>query len=579
MLKLFKSTGLSLSVAIALMSTTPLKAFGFSDIREHWANQCIGQLTANQLVTGYPDNTFRPNRTVTRAEYAVLMLNLYPNTPIRQAAPTFRDVPANHWAARAIRQAAERGFFAGYPDGTFQPEQAIPRVQAIAVITNGLNPPAYQAAANILAQYFDDAAQIPEYARPAIAASLMKGTAINYPTVKQLRPNQSATRGEIAAMMCQARQLPGVPAAYVAGGQSAFAITPAGFGVGSFSEGLAAFRASSGMGFVNTSGTVAIAPTFFAVKPFAQGLAPAGIIPDADGTRWGYIDRAGRWVIEPRLEAAEPFAEGLAAVRVNGRVGFMNPQGNLVIPAQYDEALNFSEGLAGVRVGQQWGFINPQGEWVIPPRPWTITSFVGNRARVELNNQTGFIDSSGEWAIAPRYAAAQDFSEELAAAYDDASRRWGYIDLNGNWVIRPTFEAAQPFSEGLAGVRIQGKWGFIQPDGTVAIAPQFYPPQAVAPTGGPAEAYWGDVVRPFSQGLAMVRLGEQAGFIDRTGRFIIPPQFADADAFQEGFARVNAGGRWVPEALGGDSTGGVSGPYGTRFDGGGQWGYIQLPRR
>lgn len=76
--------------------------------------------------------SFRPQATLTRTEFAVLMLNSFGNVEPTRSAPTFRDVPSSFWGHRAIRDTYAREFFSGYPDGTFRPTEAIPRVHAIA---------------------------------------------------------------------------------------------------------------------------------------------------------------------------------------------------------------------------------------------------------------------------------------------------------------------------------------------------------------------------------------------------------------------------------------------------------------
>lgn len=90
----------------------------------------------------------------------------------------------------------------------------------------------------------------------------------------------------------------------------------------------------------------------------------------------------------------------------------------------------------------------------------------------------------------------------------------GYIDAKSNeLMIRRKFERAFAFSEGIAGVKIKGKFGFIDSSGEVIIAPKF------------------DLVGPFNQGLAEVLVGDVTGVIDLTGQYIVKPQFARAIPF------------------------------------------------
>ncbi|BAY90009.1 MULTISPECIES: DUF3370 family protein [unclassified Tolypothrix] len=207
-----------LPLILASLFTLPNSiTLAFSDTQKHWANNCIQELGARKLITGYPDGSFRPEATVTRAEAAVLMLNAFPDAPIKRSATTFKDVPANYWANKAITTAYQKGFFSGYPGGIFQPNQAIPRAQIIGVVAGGKNYSPVSNPAQTLQQYFEDAAQIPNYAQSAIASATINSIVVNYPQVKQLKPQQSATRGEVAALMCRALNIYTVPPQYIAG--------------------------------------------------------------------------------------------------------------------------------------------------------------------------------------------------------------------------------------------------------------------------------------------------------------------------------------------------------------------------
>ncbi|MCU0525468.1 MAG: S-layer homology domain-containing protein [Elainella sp. Prado103] len=202
----------------------------FSDLTNHWAANCILALADRNLVRGYPDGTFRPEGTITRAEFTVLMNNAFPMLPMVRAAVGFPDVPSSDWAYRPITWAYERGLFSGYPDGTFQPTQSIPRMQAVIVLATalGLKPP--EQINEILTVFFDDAAQIPDWTRWAVAAATLSDRVIvNYPDVRQFRAPQNATRAEVAAMLCRSLSIDStgqsvVPPQYATWGQGIYDI-------------------------------------------------------------------------------------------------------------------------------------------------------------------------------------------------------------------------------------------------------------------------------------------------------------------------------------------------------------------
>ncbi|MDT9200989.1 S-layer homology domain-containing protein [Limnospira sp. PMC 1042.18] len=152
-----------------------------SDIENNWGIQAINLLVNINIILGYPDSTFRPNAPVTRAEFATLMCRMFDDAPIIQEAIAYKDVADNYWAKSNIEHATRRGFLACYPDGTFRPQQPIPRVQALIVLAAHLQHRIPENPEEILTQYFDDAAAIPNYARERIAAGAIENLVVNYP--------------------------------------------------------------------------------------------------------------------------------------------------------------------------------------------------------------------------------------------------------------------------------------------------------------------------------------------------------------------------------------------------------------
>jgi hypothetical protein len=79
----------------------------FSDVRaSDWFYPFVNRASAAGMVSGFPDGTFGPNRTTTRAETTVLLLNAERRTPSPLGTAQFTDVPATHWAHRYIMSAA-----------------------------------------------------------------------------------------------------------------------------------------------------------------------------------------------------------------------------------------------------------------------------------------------------------------------------------------------------------------------------------------------------------------------------------------------------------------------------------------
>lgn len=187
-------------------SPTPASAATFADIApNYWALPFIQALAQKNVITGFPDGTFKPNEPVDRAEFAAMIQKAFNKNPIRQLnAGAFIDVPADYWAASAIKSAYETGFMTGFPGGLFLPNQEIPKVQAIVALVNGLGLTPSGSASDTTRTYYIDAGLIPAYAVNNVAAATQANVVVNYPNVRVLNPFMPLTRAEAAAHLYQA---------------------------------------------------------------------------------------------------------------------------------------------------------------------------------------------------------------------------------------------------------------------------------------------------------------------------------------------------------------------------------------
>lgn len=118
----------------------PASAVEFPDVpRDHWAADAIARVANRRLVVGYPDGNFRPDEPITRAEMTALVLRMK-EVPLSAFAGenSFADLPGDHWAKEYIGTASALGLVLGYADGTFAPNKAIQRDEAVALFSRGL---------------------------------------------------------------------------------------------------------------------------------------------------------------------------------------------------------------------------------------------------------------------------------------------------------------------------------------------------------------------------------------------------------------------------------------------------------
>lgn len=256
---------------------------------------------------------------------------------------------------------------------------------------------------------------------------------------------------------------------------------------------------------------------FLAVKDFG---APVALIDKqgkslVDLTRYQKVD-------------ADKISAGLLPVMRNSHVGYLNMQGREVIPVMYDVlndgqgwARPVSEGRIVVKQGGHYGVIDTANRTIIPfsAAISDIDDYRGGMARVRKNKAISWLDKEGNIKNAntqstntqnagvkkdnsksndgksaknsrvnDRTAASKSEVKPSARANSTQKNsasipinrfttlqprqqdgRWGFVDDNNVTMITYSFDEVRPFSEGLAGVRIDAEWGFINLGGELVI--------------------------------------------------------------------------------------------------------------
>jgi|GEM_PF-890447 len=269
----------------------------------------------------------------------------------------------------------------------------------------------------------------------------------------------------------------------------------------------------------------------------------------------GFVNRDGEFVIKPQFDHSSMFSEGLAAVGKDGKVGYIDAQGHFVIEPAFDSASCFSEGYARVEFGKRYSFIDKAGKLITTSMFDDATYFSEGLASVEVNGKWGFIDRSGSLAIKPQFDCPNGmlrppgFREGLALVCKGTDvQELFFINKQGDVVIPSSdrwhfvpawldafYRQQAGFSDGLCCVMassVDGTTGYIDKSGKMVIPMKYL--------GG----------QHFSEGLAPVGVptGPDAnsikyGYIDRSGKMVISPRFEHASPFSEGLASVLIGVR------------------------------------
>ena len=111
----------------------------FSDVAaKDWYSNAVSTLSNMGIIAGYEDGTFRPNAPITRAEYAKIAVSFFKET-VKDYQGTFSDVAEGQWYTQYVETAAAIGLISGYPDGTFAPNKTITRAEACTITNSTLN--------------------------------------------------------------------------------------------------------------------------------------------------------------------------------------------------------------------------------------------------------------------------------------------------------------------------------------------------------------------------------------------------------------------------------------------------------
>ena len=162
----------------------------FSDIDNHWAKEWIKNAVGLGFVSGYEDGTFKPDRTITRAEFST-MLNKAMKIEITENI-NFSDVREKEWFYKEIQKSVAAGFFSGYENNTFRPNNPIKREEVAKVVAGAITTGNIDGeGATLLKDY----STIQEWAKDSVNTVYNKGYILGYPD-KTYMPSKALTRAE-----------------------------------------------------------------------------------------------------------------------------------------------------------------------------------------------------------------------------------------------------------------------------------------------------------------------------------------------------------------------------------------------
>ncbi len=302
-------------------------------------------------------------------------------------------------------------------------------------------------------------------------------------------------------------------------------------------------------GYINVKGEMVVEPQFIRATEFVDDYAVAEL-PHNKASESALavccVDKQGNITPIRDLLVHSQITEGLFEVGKDGETkGFSDVRGNILVPRAYVRVSGFYQDRAvamKLKTGAERGTSNAYDLILIDNRGRELRniglSFLRDHnwsdglLRVADGEDTCYLDRDGEIVARAPELYSGEFSDGLASFMymvdkQTYHRLQGYFDKEGRIAIPPSFDVAMNFSEGLAAVKKNDRWYYIDKEGKVAITL----PDHCGST------------REFRNGLAPVKLGAelvrdepnnrnehrggQWGYIDRTGKVVIPPAFIE----------------------------------------------------
>lgn len=355
-----------------------------------------------------------------------------------------------------------------------------------------------------------------------------------------------------------------------------------------FSEGLAKVWLNHKYGYIDKTGREVVPCQYDKVWNFSNGMACVGIevgqvnytafFPPKTLYKCGLVNEQGQEVVPCKYDEIDNFENGFARVKQGEKYGFVDKTGREVVPCKYDRVYGFSEGLAAVVLDKKWGFVDQTGREVIPPQYSDVKDFQEGVAWVAHYPHWGAIDKTGKVIIPFTYIYLQNGMPDLnewsrtfinglsavnKAQYDgDRVGRAGVVDVTGQVVI--PFEYSRIFpptegyivAEGFDGVKIFDTKGTLLCSGDYDLDLEGGLNEGVLRvmadrykmSYGYFDVVTGKELIPcqyrgvdlFSEGMGLVQSTDgRSGFVDRSGRMVVPCKYDYAESFRNGFAYVS----------------------------------------
>lgn len=296
--------------------------------------------------------------------------------------------------------------------------------------------------------------------------------------------------------------------------------------------------------------------------------------------KWGYMDPTGKEIVPCKYaDVGSKFSEGIALITDGKKYGFVDKTGKVLTKMNYDAVGEFSEGLVAVKVGDKCGYVDRQGKMAVKPTLRSAGNFTNGLALVssdipdpKIKKKTtvkiGYMDTGGNMVVPFKYVAGDATFFEGISRVTMGKDMMGIINMKGEELTPMTYTVIDQPKDGIMwvnrGAIMINEFYITDPnnakkkipaEGVNDLPAHLHPSSpnlaktlAILRDGSPKALYtWSDVttvpvpaldkknriVNTTTQGYVV---GGRYGFIDNTGREIVPCEYFYLDKYSENLA-------------------------------------------
>lgn len=333
-----------------------------------------------------------------------------------------------------------------------------------------------------------------------------------------------------------------------------FLFQPGNYSIRDFRNGLALIQRDGKYGVLQQDGAIVLQPEYDSLVISGKFLLAGKY--DKRSLNWSLLNLSGKAVTGPGYHEIKPLNEKLFAVRIDQYWGLIDSAGNSIATCKFDDLQLIDDNLIRARFVNHEGALGQDGEWAIPPKKGKMVYLSSEsymisedfcRFAVYHKNQlayctsnqllerthdllevrndgkTGLLSLHGKILLNPVYDFISELQSDSIYVFGKDSL-YGIMTQSGRMLANGlAFEAIYPLKDDYMGVRLSGRYGFVDVNGKLRIANRY------------------DSIRMFNDGFAAIKLVGRWGYIDKMEHLKVQPRYDEAYDFMNGVAIVKKG--------------------------------------